>query len=693
MAIAFRSVNSVAYASHSSTVIPAPSGIANDDILIAAIAIGRSGSDPGPSTPPAGFTAVTTATWVQGGSFYVNLGVYWKRAASESGSYTFTHSTYSTEGVMLAYSGCLTSGSPIDSGISTQDGAGGTSTLSSITTTVANAMLLAVGQNWDANGSTPPSGMTERFDHLITVDDVIQASAGASGTKTINPNGTTSGNWQAWLFALKPAAGGAVSADAGSQTITASVDQVTVDTGGIALVQSAEGTSSLATTTASFSGATTSGNLVVLCFAADDYNGSPDSGWTQSSEMEQQTFHGGYLWWRISTGETDFDYTIGSASGSSWILQEFSGVDATPYDTSQGKFQQTSAGSLISDSIVPSTGNRVLVAMLGASFGSSAAAITGSFDSSFTLIRDIGNNIGATRDFVTTAYRLVTGNGSTGYTTTGTHSGANSDSRSSLVISFKAAAGGGVNADVTTNLLTTSVGAATVQAKANVSPTTNVATVSVDQVTVAAKANVTFTLGVISAFVSGVTVQAKANVSPTTNLLTTSVDQVTIDTGPSAGVDVNVTGQTLTASVDAVVASGAANVTTTTNLLTTSVNGATVQARTSVTVEGQVVTAAVDQATVTGRANVSPTTNLLTTSISGVTATAGATASVTTNLLTASVGQVTVNAIANVNVNVTTNLLSVSVGQVAVEDDSGIVIPVYARRKQMLSNPPRMMGN
>jgi len=183
--------------------------------------------------------------------------------------------------------------------------------------------------------------------------------------------------------------------------------------------------------------------LVVLCFAADDYNGTPDSGWTQSSEMEQQTFHGGYLWWRISDGSNSLQYTIGSASGSTWILQEFSGVDATPYDTSQGKFVQTSGASLASDSIVPSTGNRLLVAMLGASFGSSAAPLTGSWNNSFTLIRDLGNNIGATRDAVVTGYRLVTGDGSTGYTTTCTHAdtAGNSDSRSSLIISFKERAG------------------------------------------------------------------------------------------------------------------------------------------------------------------------------------------------------------------------------------------------------------
>jgi hypothetical protein len=44
--------------------------------------------------------------------------------------------------------------------------------------------------------------------------------------------------------------------------------------------------------------------------------------------MEQQTFHGGYLWWKISTGETTApSYTIGSANSSVWVLAEFSGND------------------------------------------------------------------------------------------------------------------------------------------------------------------------------------------------------------------------------------------------------------------------------------------------------------------------------------------------------------------------------
>src|SRR5687768_8147820 len=210
----------------------------------------------------------------------------------------------------------------------------------------------------------------------------------------------------------------------------------------IALAKSAKGTSSLATTTVSFASATTAGNLIVLGFAADDYNGSPGAGWTQSTGMEQQTFHGGYLWWRISTGETSFQYTIGSATNSAWVIAEFSGVDATPYDISAGQFQQSSSTSYTTPSITPSTGNRVLVAFMGASGAGNLSGQTwGTWLNSFTAIDSNGSGGGGTNDLAGLAYRLVAGNGSTSYSSGATGS-VTTQSRSGLIISFKEAAGG-----------------------------------------------------------------------------------------------------------------------------------------------------------------------------------------------------------------------------------------------------------
>jgi hypothetical protein len=203
----------------------------------------------------------------------------------------------------------------------------------------------------------------------------------------------------------------------------------------IAFVKSNTGTSMLATTTASFSTAPTSGNLIVLGFASDDYNGSPNAGWTQSTGMEQQTFHGGYLWWRISDGSNSLQYTIGSANRSRWVLMEFSGVHATPYDISNGTFTQASGLTQATPSIVPTTGGRLLVAGWGWSLSSGMAGMAGSVSNSFsTPVISAGSEV----DAFWMAYRLVTGNGSTGYTTTATITSATTpQSRSGLIISFK----------------------------------------------------------------------------------------------------------------------------------------------------------------------------------------------------------------------------------------------------------------
>jgi len=203
----------------------------------------------------------------------------------------------------------------------------------------------------------------------------------------------------------------------------------------IALAQQAEGVSAVAVTAPAFSGATTSGNLVVLCFASDDYNGTPDAGWTQSAEMEQQTFHGAYIWWRISTGETAFQYTIGSATVSAWILTEWSGCDAVPYDISEGQFAASSSTTYTTASITPTTGNRVLIALMGGSTSSDQGGTVGTWLNSFTEIADIGTTAGATDDVIGVAYRLVVGDSSTAFSSGCTYD-QSQQARSGLIISF-----------------------------------------------------------------------------------------------------------------------------------------------------------------------------------------------------------------------------------------------------------------
>ncbi|WP_454626946.1 hypothetical protein [Bradyrhizobium cenepequi] len=202
----FRSVVSTTYASRTNTTISKPAGTADNDILIGALFVGASGTAPTP-TAPSGWTMIGTATSVVdpsgfNGKFYL----YWKRAASEGASFTFTHAAASSQAFIAAYSGCVMSGSPVDVS-SSNSGTGSTSTGTGVTTAGANELLLWIAHNWDIAAVTPPAGMVERFEGLICLADTRQVAAGATGNKatTANGNTITQSPWVARLIALKPA--------------------------------------------------------------------------------------------------------------------------------------------------------------------------------------------------------------------------------------------------------------------------------------------------------------------------------------------------------------------------------------------------------------------------------------------------------------------------------------------------------
>lgn len=208
------------------------------------------------------------------------------------------------------------------------------------------------------------------------------------------------------------------------------------------VVQSNSGTSTSATTSPTLGSATTAGNLIVLTFAADDYNGSPNAGWTQSSEMEQQVYHGGYLWWAATTaGMTIPSYTIGSAVRSTWTLVEYEGpFDASPYDTSQGVSVISLANSYTTDSMTPTSGDRLMVAGLNAGNAAADMGAWQTFTNSFTEAKQSLFNGGNPRLTVAQLKRVVTANGSTAYSTGGAHTSGtsnNSEARSALIIAFK----------------------------------------------------------------------------------------------------------------------------------------------------------------------------------------------------------------------------------------------------------------
>lgn len=209
MAIAVRSVTNTTYGTATNTVLTPPTGLANNDILIG-VSFRGSGTPP-TVTAPTGFTQIGTEISLNDGfGFLAKISLYWKRAASESGNYTFTHSSCSAQGMLMAFSGCVTSGSPID--VSSQNsGTNSTSTATGITTTVANDLLAYIGQCWGDAAQSTPTGFTNIISTLTILAASFKATttAGATGSVTSNNgNGVSTEPWSAFLIALMPAASG-----------------------------------------------------------------------------------------------------------------------------------------------------------------------------------------------------------------------------------------------------------------------------------------------------------------------------------------------------------------------------------------------------------------------------------------------------------------------------------------------------
>jgi hypothetical protein len=181
VAIAFRSKDEQVASSGSTTSVNnKPAGTALDDILLLFVYIETTAA----LTYPAGFTerAVINAS---DSSFALHVAE--KRATgSEPSTYTtsWTGGSYA-DTVLVAYSGCTTTGSAMDATPTTSAlGSGSGSIVSpSITTVSPNAMVISFVGDIAGNALTKPAAMTVRstFDDLGFAD-VIQASAGASGT-------------------------------------------------------------------------------------------------------------------------------------------------------------------------------------------------------------------------------------------------------------------------------------------------------------------------------------------------------------------------------------------------------------------------------------------------------------------------------------------------------------------------------
>lgn len=211
---AFRSLSTVVATTNSLTGTD-PTGAAADDILIGLLY--RETATGNAVTPPSGwsnsFNGTTVDLYSTVGGQDFNIKPYWIRRGSSAPALTWGSATsVFSEILVAAYSGAVSSGDPwsfLASAI--RDNTSATTFPDTSGTTLdANELLIWSGVNWvGGTTSTQPTGFTERLDltgNDFTLADLVQASAGATGTVGSASWSGTAGAAVSLLFGLRPPA-------------------------------------------------------------------------------------------------------------------------------------------------------------------------------------------------------------------------------------------------------------------------------------------------------------------------------------------------------------------------------------------------------------------------------------------------------------------------------------------------------
>lgn len=195
-----------------STTISIANASSDRNQLLLAVVSARGGTGV-TITPPSGWVLINTID----SSTNLKSATYYRvqAATGEPTSYDFTFSvSQKATAVMAAYSG-VDLGDPVNVNARQANTATTTATAPSVTTTVANTMLVAMYGKAQASTFTAGSGMTLRDQTTSTgggnantkvasaLQDILQPVAGASGTKTMTTS-TGTGVSIGHLIALRP---------------------------------------------------------------------------------------------------------------------------------------------------------------------------------------------------------------------------------------------------------------------------------------------------------------------------------------------------------------------------------------------------------------------------------------------------------------------------------------------------------
>ncbi len=218
-AIAFRAASTVvSAASGSNAIVSKPTGTVDGDIMIAVIfAIKGSSQTPAIGTVPSGWTLITSQANTSSTTRTLTA-AYYKVAASEGASYTWSGTSSTISVGIVSYSGAARTspvdGTPTGASIGSSGSLQTLYTVGSMTTTLNNSMVVVVpgALRSAAESFTAPTGTTPTFNERIDggdstqttwveASDGILGTAGATGAKTATAANTSYGS--VIMFAIK----------------------------------------------------------------------------------------------------------------------------------------------------------------------------------------------------------------------------------------------------------------------------------------------------------------------------------------------------------------------------------------------------------------------------------------------------------------------------------------------------------